>query len=84
MGRHNERQPSSVLSLRFFFFFCLRCVVSPGLALVTADQCLLWTDGRYFAQALQEMRTEWTLMRIMEDVGVEQWIAQVSPGVYLY
>ena len=32
-------------------------------ALVTHDEALLWTDGRYFLQAEQELGPEWTLMR---------------------
>jgi Xaa-Pro aminopeptidase len=30
---------------------------------VTAEQALLWTDGRYFLQAETELGPEWTLMR---------------------
>lgn len=36
---------------------------SAGTALVLADQALLWTDGRYFLQASQELSADWTLMR---------------------
>lgn len=36
---------------------------SAGTALVTHDEALLWTDGRYFLQAEQELGPEWTLMR---------------------
>jgi Xaa-Pro aminopeptidase len=36
---------------------------SAGSALVTTDQALLWTDGRYFLQAEQELPAGWTLMR---------------------
>ena len=36
---------------------------SAGTALVTRDQALLWTDGRYFLSAAAELSSEWTLMR---------------------
>ena len=34
-----------------------------GLAVVTKDRAALWTDGRYFLQAEQEMDCNWELMR---------------------
>ncbi|KAF1322627.1 Xaa-pro aminopeptidase, partial [Globisporangium splendens] len=43
----------------------LLCVV----ALVTPDKALLWTDGRYFLQAENELSAEWTLMK-SEEPGV--------------
>lgn len=36
---------------------------SAGTALVTTDKALLWTDGRYFLQASQELGPDWTLMK---------------------
>ena len=36
---------------------------SAGTVLVTSDSALLWTDGRYFLQAEEELGPEWTLMR---------------------
>jgi len=51
---------------------------SAGTALVTADVALLWTDGRYFIQAENELGAEWSLMR-SGDEGVptlQQWVAQ--------
>ena len=37
---------------------------SNGTAVITADRALLWTDGRYFLQAEQELDLEhWTLMK---------------------
>lgn len=38
-------------------------------AVVTHDKALLWTDGRYFLQAEQELSAEWTLMKA-EEPGV--------------
>uniref|UniRef100_K3WRL6 Creatinase N-terminal domain-containing protein n=1 Tax=Globisporangium ultimum (strain ATCC 200006 / CBS 805.95 / DAOM BR144) TaxID=431595 RepID=K3WRL6_GLOUD len=39
---------------------------SNGTALVTPDKALLWTDGRYFLQAENELSAEWTLMKSEE------------------
>ncbi|KAI0493160.1 hypothetical protein KFK09_027436 [Dendrobium nobile] len=45
-----------------------------GLALITMNEALLWTDGRYFLQATQQLSDRWKLMRIGEDPAVENWI----------
>ncbi len=37
---------------------------SAGTAVVTADHALLWTDGRYFLQASQQLDGNWTLMKM--------------------
>lgn len=36
---------------------------SAGTAIITQDHACLWTDGRYFLQATEEMDDHWTLMR---------------------
>lgn len=36
---------------------------SAGTVVVTADAAALWTDGRYFLQAGQQLGPAWTLMR---------------------
>ncbi|KAF9167479.1 hypothetical protein DFQ26_004432 [Actinomortierella ambigua] len=36
---------------------------SAGLAIVTTDVAALWTDGRYFLQASQQLGSHWTLMK---------------------
>lgn len=36
---------------------------SAGTAVVTEESALLWTDGRYFTQAENELGSEWTLMK---------------------
>jgi Xaa-Pro aminopeptidase len=36
---------------------------SAGTAVVLQDVAYLWTDGRYFLQAAQELSPEWTLMK---------------------
>lgn len=54
---------------------------SAGTALVTMDAALLWTDGRYFLQAEQELSPEWTLMRGGQP-GVPEpkaWIVDKMP-----
>ena len=58
--------------------FKFRIVFLPGLALVTANAALLWTDGRYFLQATEQLSSDWKLMRVGEDVHVEEWIAMVG------
>lgn len=49
-----------------------------GLALITKNEARLWTDGRYFLQAIQQLSDEWTLMRMGEDPLVEVWMSDVS------
>ncbi|EMS47246.1 Uncharacterized peptidase C22G7.01c [Triticum urartu] len=46
-----------------------------GLALITTKEALLWTDGRYFLQATNQLSDRWRLMRMGEDPPVEVWIA---------
>lgn len=53
-----------------------------GLALVTMTEARLWTDGRYFLQATQELSDQWTLMRLGEDPAVDIWMADVSFRFY--
>lgn len=36
---------------------------SAGTAVVTQTEALLWTDGRYYSQAEQQMDSNWTLMK---------------------
>ena len=36
---------------------------SAGVAIVTPSRAALWTDGRYYLQAEQEMSDQWTLMK---------------------
>ncbi|XP_051127098.1 aminopeptidase P1 [Andrographis paniculata] len=48
---------------------------SAGLALITSNEALLWTDGRYFLQAEQQLSSQWKLMRMGEDPTVDIWMA---------
>ncbi|XP_019423460.1 PREDICTED: probable Xaa-Pro aminopeptidase P [Lupinus angustifolius] len=52
---------------------------SAGLALITKNEALLWTDGRYFLQAEQELSDQWKLMRLGEDPPVDIWMADNLP-----
>lgn len=49
---------------------------SAGTALITQDKALLWTDGRYYLQAENELSASWTLMKAgMPDVpDINDWI----------
>lgn len=49
---------------------------SAGLALITMNSARVWTDGRYFLQATQELSDEWTLMRMGEDPPVDAWMSE--------
>ncbi|XP_009792323.1 aminopeptidase P1-like isoform X2 [Nicotiana sylvestris] len=52
---------------------------SAGLALITMNEALLWTDGRYFLQAAQQLSEQWKLMRMGEDPAVAIWMADNIP-----
>jgi Xaa-Pro aminopeptidase len=48
---------------------------SAGTVLVTLEEALCWTDGRYFVQAEQELAPFWTLMKQGKDCPtVEKWL----------
>ena len=50
---------------------------SAGVAVVTLEKALLWTDSRYFLQAEEQLATSWTLMKQHQPgvPPVEEWIA---------
>jgi Xaa-Pro aminopeptidase len=54
---------------------------SAGTGLITATAALLYTDGRYFNQAQQQLSSEWTLMRTgeREVLSLEDWAAKHLP-----
>ncbi|KAL0284890.1 UNVERIFIED_CONTAM: Aminopeptidase P2 [Sesamum calycinum] len=56
---------------------------SAGTAVVTKDKAALWTDGRYFLQAEQQLSSSWILMRA-GNFGVpttSEWLNGIlSPG----
>jgi len=63
--------------------FVSRFTGSAGLALVLQDEAMLWTDGRYFLQAENELGPEWKLMK-QGLPGTPEWIevilTQLKPG----
>ncbi|XP_024943564.1 xaa-Pro aminopeptidase ApepP isoform X2 [Cephus cinctus] len=56
---------------------------SLGTAVITANQALLWTDGRYFAQALSELDPPeaWILMKegVIGTPTQAEWLAKNLP-----
>lgn len=55
---------------------------SAGTAVITRDDALLWTDGRYFLQAEEELPEDWTLMKSGQP-GVptlQKWLADTFGG----
>jgi len=56
---------------------------SAGTALITKDHgALLWTDGRYFLQASQELSSDWTLMKSGEPgvPEITEWLTKNMPA----
>lgn len=56
---------------------------SAGTAVVTQTEALLWTDGRYYLQASQQLDNNWTLMKDgLPDVLTQtQWFQKnCKPG----
>jgi Xaa-Pro aminopeptidase len=51
---------------------------SAGTALILQDRAFLWTDGRYFLQAGNELTSEWTLMKSGQPGVLElaDWVAE--------
>uniref|UniRef100_A0A8C8LQG5 Xaa-Pro aminopeptidase 1 n=1 Tax=Oncorhynchus tshawytscha TaxID=74940 RepID=A0A8C8LQG5_ONCTS len=54
---------------------------SAGTAIVTEKHAAMWTDGRYFLQASQQMDNNWTLMKmgLKETLSQEDWLISVLP-----
>jgi hypothetical protein len=54
---------------------------SAGTAVVTASTAALWTDGRYFLQASQQLGPAWTLMRGGSPgcPDIPDWLAGAVP-----
>jgi len=52
---------------------------SAGTAIITHSQALLWTDGRYYLQAMREMDTNWTLMKdgLTDTPSQADWLCNV-------
>uniref|UniRef100_A0A7S0ZFC2 Xaa-Pro aminopeptidase P n=1 Tax=Timspurckia oligopyrenoides TaxID=708627 RepID=A0A7S0ZFC2_9RHOD len=57
---HNSEYPSSCFNRRAFIS---GFTGSAGTALITMDSACLWTDGRYFLQAENQLSESWRLMK---------------------
>jgi len=56
---------------------------SNGQVVLTMDQALLWTDGRYFIQAANQLDCQWKLMKMGEEgvPDLSNWIASLGSGL---
>lgn len=54
---------------------------SAGTAIVTKDHACLWTDGRYFLQASQQIDSNWTLMKegTASTPTQDAWLTKTLP-----
>lgn len=54
---------------------------SAGTAVVTMDKALLWTDGRYYQQALKQLDSNWILMKdgLPSTPTVGSWLSRNIP-----
>ena len=55
---------------------------SAGTAVVTTEKAALWTDGRYFVQANNELTLDhWILQKqgLMGTPSITQWLSEVLP-----
>ena len=54
---------------------------STGTAVVTNEHALLWTDGRYYLQASQQLYSNWELMKdgLPETPSIGDWLIKNVP-----
>ena len=54
---------------------------SAGTAVVTAKKAALWTDSRYWLQAVEQLSSDWVLMkdRLANTVPLEAWLNSELP-----
>lgn len=52
---------------------------SAGTAIITEDKAALWTDGRYFLQAAEELDSNWILMKdgLPDTPTFSEWLKDV-------
>eukprot|EP00330_Aristerostoma_sp_ATCC50986_P000880 CAMPEP_0114581914 /NCGR_PEP_ID=MMETSP0125-20121206/5964_1 /TAXON_ID=485358 ORGANISM="Aristerostoma sp., Strain ATCC 50986" /NCGR_SAMPLE_ID=MMETSP0125 /ASSEMBLY_ACC=CAM_ASM_000245 /LENGTH=115 /DNA_ID=CAMNT_0001774481 /DNA_START=110 /DNA_END=457 /DNA_ORIENTATION=- len=62
-----ERIPPSEERLRYISSF----TGTNGFAVITLDKALLWTDGRYYIQAPQELEKGWEMMKL--EINLPKW-----------
>jgi hypothetical protein len=65
-------QVKNIKSYKRIKLFSRLLHVSPGFAIVTTSEAALFTDGRYFLQASQQLDDNWTLMK-QGLPGVPTW-----------
>ncbi|GAM28212.1 hypothetical protein SAMD00019534_113880, partial [Acytostelium subglobosum LB1] len=55
---------------------------SAGTAVITTEQCYLWTDGRYWLQASQQLDPSWKVMkdRVEGEPSIEEFISKSMPA----
>ena len=55
---------------------------SSGTAVLTYDNAMIWTDGRYYLQASQELDSNWTLMKdgLPETPTIGDWLCKNLPS----
>ncbi|CAG7833794.1 unnamed protein product [Allacma fusca] len=55
---------------------------SAGTAVITEGQALLWTDGRYYLQAVEEIDQNWTLMKqgLVDTPSQSEWLSKNLPS----
>jgi len=51
---------------------------SAGLAVITLDECHLWTDGRYFIQAARQLENTEIILEKMNEPGVKNYQVWVN------
>merc|ERR1712002_158834 len=53
---------------------------SNGQAAITQEEARLWTDGRYFIQAVDQLDCNWQMMKMGTDDSIEDWISKTGSG----
>jgi len=53
---------------------------SNGKAAITQEEARLWTDGRYFIQAADQLDCNWEMMKIGTDDSIEEWMSKTGSG----
>jgi Xaa-Pro aminopeptidase len=51
---------------------------SNATVLITQDEALIWTDGRYYLQAEKELNEYWTIMKLEKnEITLSQYIEEI-------
>ena len=64
----------------FCYVYCL--FILAGTVVVTENQALLWTDGRYYLQAAEEIDSNWILMKagLPDTPSQAEWLNTNLPS----